>query len=122
LTAVLDLGPEADDEEVAELTQRLRGELLATDVETVERARGGELPEGAKGMELLSIGGLIIQFVTQTHVLKAVVDTTVAWLGRQQARSVTLVLDGDTLEVTGVSSDEQNRLIELWVSRHVSDG
>jgi hypothetical protein len=55
-------------------------------------------------------------------VLRTVADTIVGWLGRQQARSVKLTLDGDTLELTGVSSDEQERLIDLWVARHADAG
>jgi hypothetical protein len=121
LAAVLDPGPDYDAEEVLELTQGLRDELLELDVDAVRPATDGEAPDGAKGVELLAIGGLAIQFAMKSPILKAVVDTTVAWLGRQQARSVKLTLDGDTLELTGVSSDEQNRLVEQWIARHVDD-
>jgi len=31
---------------------------------------------------------------------------------------VKLELDGDALELTGVSSRDQQRLIELWIERH----
>ena len=121
LAAVVDAGPDSDAEELAELTRRLRGQLLELDVDTVEPATGGEAPAGSKGVELLAIGGLVIQFAMKSEVLKSVVDATTAWLGRQQGRSVKLTLDGDTLEVTGVSSDEQRRLVDLWVARH-ADG
>ncbi len=122
LAAVVDAGPDSDAEELAELTQRLRGQLLELDVDAVEPATGGEAPAGSKGVELLAIGGLVIQFAMKSEVLKSVVDATTAWLGRQQGRSVKLTLDGDTLDVTGVSSDEQRRLVDLWVARHVDDG
>ena len=122
LAAVVDAGPDSDAEELAELTRRLRGQLLELDVDTVEPATGGEAPAGSKGVELLAIGGLVIQFAMKSEVLKSVVDATTAWLGRQQGRSVKLTLDGDTLEVTGVSSDEQRRLVDLWVARHADDG
>jgi hypothetical protein len=69
----------------------------------------------------LAIGGLAIRFAMQSAVLKSVVDTTVAWLGRQRARSVKLTLDGDTLELTGVSSDEQDRLVDQWIARHADE-
>jgi hypothetical protein len=122
MAAQLDAGPEQDAEELAELTQRLRDELLELDVDAVEPATGGAAPEGAKGLELLAVGGLVVRFAMKAPVLRAVVDTIVGWLGRQQARSVRLTLDGDTLELTDVSSDEQQRLIELWVSRHAAAG
>jgi hypothetical protein len=122
LVAVLDAGPDYGAEELLELAQRLRGELLGLDVDVVGLRVAGEAPEGAKGAELLAFGGLAIQFALKSPVLRSVVDTTVAWLGRQQARSVKLTLDGDALEVTGVSSDEQSRLVEQWVARHAHDG
>ncbi len=121
LAAVLDAGPDYDAEELLELTQGLRGELLELDVDAVGLSTDGEAPEGAKGGELLALGGLAIKFALDSAVLRSVVDTTVAWLGRQQARSVKLTLDGDTLEVTGVSSDEQSRLVEQWIARHGDD-
>jgi hypothetical protein len=33
---------------------------------------------------------------------------------------VKLTLDGDSLEVTGVSSEEQDRLVELWIAREAT--
>jgi hypothetical protein len=121
LSAVLDAGPDRDAEELFELTQGLSEELLELDVNTVKLGSRGQAPDGAKGATLLAFGGLAIQFVLKAPVLRSVVDTTIAWLGRQQARSVKLTLDGDTLEVTGVSSEEQSRLIERWVARHADE-
>ena len=118
VAATLDAGPGHDAGELAELTGRLRDELLELDVDAVEPATGGAAPDGAKGLELLAIGGLVVRFAMKAGVLRAVADATVGWLGRQQARSVKLTLEGDTLELTGVSSDEQQRLIDLWVARH----
>ena len=122
VAAVLDAGPDHDAEELSELTQRLRSELLELDVDVAKLEGDGELPEGAKGVELLAFGGLAIRFALNSTVLRSIVDTTAAWLGRQSARSVKLTLDGDTLEVTGVSSDQQSQLIEQWVARHADSG
>jgi hypothetical protein len=122
MAAELDAGPDHDAGELAELTQRLRDELLELDVDAVEPATGGAAPEGAKGLELLALGGLVVRFATKANILRSVVDAIVGWLARQQARSVKLTLDGDTLELTGVSTDEQRRLIELCVARHTDAG
>ncbi len=119
---MLDAGADYDAEELADLTRLLRTELLDLDVDSVEHAAGAPAPEGAKGAELISVGVLMVQFVLRADVLRSVVSTTAAWLRRQQARSVKLTLDGDTLEVTGISSEEQSGLIELWVARHARDG
>lgn len=118
LAVELDADPDCDADELAQLTQRLRSELLDLEVDAVNRAAGGPPPEGAKAAELLSIGGLIVILGLSRHVLTAVVDTTVAWLAWQQRRNVKLTLDGDTLEVTGLSSAEQDKLVEQWVERH----
>jgi hypothetical protein len=40
------------------------------------------------------------------------------WLGRSQQRSVKFELDGDVLELTGVSSRDQQRLVDEWLRRH----
>ena len=118
LEAVVEAGRDYDDEELFQLTQGLRAELLELDVDAVGLGSEGEAPDGAKGLELLAIGGLVVKFALNSAVLKSVVDTTTAWLGRQGARSVKLSLDGDTLELTGVSSDEQSKLVEQWIARH----
>jgi hypothetical protein len=122
LAAVLDAGPDSDAEELLELTDALREELLELDVDAVGRASDGEAPAGAKGVELLAFGGLVVRFALKSSVLRSVVDATTAWLGRQQARSVKLTLDGDTLELTGISSEQQHALIEQWIARHGDAG
>ena len=40
------------------------------------------------------------------------------WVVRRGDRSVTLELDGDRIEVSGVSEEDQRRLIETFVARH----
>jgi hypothetical protein len=122
VAATLDAGPDHDAEELLELTQALRAELLDLDVESVGLRAGGDAPAGAKGAELLALGGLAIQLAAlKVPVLESVVETTAAWLGRQQVRRVKLTLDGDTLELTGVSSGQQGQLVEQWIARHAED-
>ena len=120
LALQLETLPDTDSEELAALVQRLRAELLDLDVDRVEPLTAGEAPEGAKGVELLALGGLVVQFVLLPGVLTSIVDGVRSWLQRQSARSVKLTLDGDSLEVTGVSSEEQDRLVELWIARNAN--
>ena len=84
----------------------------------VRRPVLGEAPEDAKDAGLLAAGELVVGLVASPVVLASVIDAVRSWLGRNRARSVKLTLDGDALEVSGVSSAEQDRLIDLWVSRH----
>ena len=51
---------ESDAEELAELTARLRRELLQLDVDSVDQSVAGEAPEGAKAVDLMVIGTLLV--------------------------------------------------------------
>ena len=80
-------------------------------------ARGGGPPPGTKAVEVAALGALIVG-VAKSQVLVNVVAAVRSWLGGQQQRSVRLELDGDVLELTGVSSKEQRRLADEWLQRH----
>jgi hypothetical protein len=122
LSVELRAGSDTDAEELAQITGRLRAELLDLDVDTVRQPVLGQAPEDAKGADLLAAGQLVVGLVATPEVLASIIGAVRSWLGRNRARSVKLTLGGDTLEVSGVSSAEQERLIDLWVSRHAADG
>jgi hypothetical protein len=44
--------------------------------------------------------------------------TVRSWLRRDQTRSVKLKLDGDALDLRGLSSGDRLRLIDAWIRRH----
>lgn len=118
LSVELQTVPDTDVEELAKLTDRLRAELLDLDVYAVQQPVRGEAPEDSKGPGLLAVGELMVRLVVSPEVLARIIGGVRSWLGRNRVRSVKLTLDGDTLEVSGVSSAEQDRLINLWVTRH----
>ena len=122
LSVELHAASDTDAEELAELAARLRAELLDLDVDAVRQAARGEAPEGSKGVGLLAAGALVVRLVTSPEMLASVIAGIRSWLGRNRVRSVKLTLDGDALEVSGVSSAEQDRLIDLWVARHAGPG
>ena len=113
------VGPDADAEEVAEATLQLRRELLDLDVEAVELPRAGEPPPGTRAVELAALGALVVT-VAQSPLLGPVVAAVRSWLAGAPERSIKLELDGDTLELTGLSSKEQQRLVDEWLRRHES--
>jgi hypothetical protein len=114
----LTVGPEDDAEQVAEATLRLRRELLDLDVEAVELPPAGEPPPGSRAVELAALGALLVT-VGRSQLLGPVVAAVRSWLaGSTQPRSIKLELDGDTLELSGVSSKEQQRLTDEWLARH----
>ena len=122
LTVEVETPADADAEELAQLTNRLRAELRGLDVDAVYLTGGEQALDSSKGIDLLAAGGLVVQFVLRPDILQSIIDGVRSWLGRQHARSIKLTLDGDSLELTKVSTAEQNRLIELWVMRHGGAG
>jgi hypothetical protein len=113
------VGPDADAEEVAEATLQLRRELLDLDVEAVELPRAGDPPPGTRAVELAALGALVATFA-QSPLLGPVVAAVRSWLAGSPQRSIKLELDGDALELTGLSSNEQRRLVDEWLRRHES--
>jgi hypothetical protein len=116
----LDVRPEADPEEVADAALRLRRELLDLDVEAVEMPATGELPPGARGaVDRTALGALVVTVAT-AQMLGPIVAAIRSWLAGSPQRSIKLELDGDVLELTELSSEDQRRLADEWVRRHTS--
>jgi hypothetical protein len=107
-----------DDEAIAESALALSHELAELDVDEVVPVTAGAAPAGAKGIELLALGGLLVKLGQSTQVLRQVVDAIRDWVGRGEARSVRMTVDGDVLEITGASSTDVKQLIDAWVQRH----
>jgi hypothetical protein len=113
------VGRDADAQEVAEATLQLRRELLDLDADAVEPQAGGEPPPGTRAVELAALGALAVT-ISQSELLAPILAAVRWWLADAPQRSIKLELDGDTLELTGVSSKEQQRLTDEWLRRHTS--
>ena len=108
----------AEVEELAELTGQLRRTLLELDVDAVEPVPTGQAPPDTKAVEALALGGLLVSLVNASGLLSSVVETIQSWVVGRGPRSVRLELDGDVLEISGVSSRRQDELIKVWLDRH----
>ena len=113
------VGADGDAEEVAEATLQLRREFLDLDVDAAEAPRAGEPPPGARAVDVAALGALLVS-IADSQLLAAVVGAVGSWLAGSSRRSVKLELDGDALELTGVSSREQRRLTDEWLARHTA--
>jgi hypothetical protein len=114
----IDAGPEADEEELEWITLRLREELRELDVEDIDLVRMGEIPDRAKAGDPITWGALLVALTASGGVLTTLINAVQSWLTRHEQRSVTLEIGGDKLELTGISSQEQQWLANAWISRH----
>jgi hypothetical protein len=113
------VGPDGIAEEVAEETLGLRREFLGLDVDTVEAPGVGQPPPGSRGVDVAGLGALIVK-IADSQLLATVVAAVGSWLAASSRRSIKLELDGDVLELTGVSTKEQRRLTDEWLERHTA--
>jgi hypothetical protein len=90
-------------------------------VESIGRERAGSAPPGTRAVDFLALGTLVVTMVRSSEMLRAVVGALQSWLAASRQRSVKLELDGDVLEVTGLSLADQRRLIDNWIARQ-ADG
>ena len=117
LELAVQLQDEADPEAIDRVANVLSRELLALDVDSVERQIAEEAPPSTRGGEALAIGALLIKLAKNAVVLHAVVRAVRSRLGSRD-RTATLEIDGDKIEVTGISSETQERLVAAWIDRH----
>jgi len=113
----VDVGRDGDADDVEHSATQLRTELLELDVDSVEHAYTGDIPSGAKGVEAAALGALIIKWVGSSG-LQALAAVLANWLDRDKSRSIKLRMGEDVLELTGLSSADQSRLIEYWIMHH----
>jgi hypothetical protein len=113
----------ADAERLDALTGYVQRELLQLDVEDVSRPQAGDVPPGARALDVLALGALVVSLGRTAAGLKDVVAAVRRWLSRGDGarRTVKIEIDGDTLELSAVSAGEQDRLIDLFVQRHAGD-
>ena len=123
LQLTLDTGPDPDATEIGMLTRQLRSELLRLDLEDVEVPFSDVVPTGSKGLDVAVVGQLVAQLSPAATSLASVVSAIRAWLARGRVvRTIRIELDGDVLAVSGASSADENRLVDLFVTRHSGYG
>ena len=82
----------------------------------------GKPPPGSRAFGVATVGALLIALGQSAEGLRSVVSAIGDWLRRGDGarRTVRLELNGDALELSQASSADQQRLIELFVSRHTT--
>jgi hypothetical protein len=113
----------ADEEHLDTLTRQLRDELRQLDVRDVALAPADtEPPPGTRGLDVVAVGQLLVGLIGPEG-LAAVLVTVRGWLGRGQSarRTVRVEIDGDVLELSGASDEDQERLVKMFLSRHAAE-
>ncbi|MFE9621590.1 hypothetical protein [Streptomyces sp. NPDC006527] len=114
----------AEAERVAELTGYLREELLDLDVDDVRAVPGGEVPPGARAVDVTQIGSLLVALGSSATALSQVVTVLRGWLGRcrDERPSLRLTLDDDVLEISEATDEQVTEAFDLFVRRHAPAG
>lgn len=112
---------EAPTEQVERASDLLRDVLLELEVDSVRRLTHGEAPPGSRGVDLAAIGGMLVSLPATPGMLSGLIDAIRNWLRRPGSeavpRSVRIEIDGDVLELSHATSDQQSRLVDDWLQR-----
>jgi hypothetical protein len=106
--------------ELDRITANLRRDLLLLNVDDVYRLREGPPPPGTRGVELVALGSLIVAVGKVAGALSSVVRALQAWVCHKPERRVRLEVDGDVLELSGATAEQQQQLVSEWLARHHS--
>jgi len=104
--------------ELEDITNNLRDELLALDIDSVEQTLSTSSPDGTKATGAFDLGALLLKLNPAGKVLATVVSTIQNWLGRQEQSTISLEIGGDKLTLTGLSIENQNQLVATWIQKH----
>jgi hypothetical protein len=115
------LDADADAGELAMLAADLRELLLELDIESADPVTQGPPPPGTRAGEMVVVGALTVALARSKELLTKFIETVRWWVALDAGRRVRLELDGDVLEVAGLTRDDQHKLIQLFIDRH-TDG
>lgn len=119
LALVVEPQPDVDLDEIDRSVRQLRAELGDLDVESVVPVASGDAPTGAKGVDPLSLGALLVTLGATDSVLGVLIETARDWLARHSAaRRISVTIDGDTIVLEKGSKQERSALIDAYVRRH----
>ncbi len=111
---------DASAEQLEAAAGNLREELLGLAVDDVRPVPGGPAPDGARGVDAVSLGTMLVSLPVAQPLLESVIDVVRRWTSRSAGRTVKIELDGDLLELSHASRDQQRKLVEDWLRRRAA--
>lgn len=122
LVLVVESEPDADPDEADRSARQLRAELKDLDVESIAPATAKRAPQGAKGVDPLSLDALLITLTATGGVFTVLIEAARGWLARHSsARRISVTIDGDTIVLEKGSAQERSALIDAYIRRHEVD-
>lgn len=115
----------AEAERVEQLTGYVRRELLSAGVaDDVRTVPAGETPPGARCVDIALVGSLLVGVGKSLTGLGQVVSVLRDWLGRfgDTRPSLTLTLDGDTLEISAATDEQVAEAVNIFLQKHSAVG
>lgn len=98
------------------LTAGLRKDLRAAGLDAVRAAAPAH--GDAKSDVAVALGALTVTLGPAAEFLPAVLDTVRSWIGGSHDRKVTVSMDGDTIELSAASPEQQDRLVTAFLAAH----
>jgi len=115
MNLVLEGSADSDQEELDTLTLQLRERLLELDIDRAELNRSDGAPDGSKPGDVIALGALAVTMAP--FALRSVVRLLETWIGHRPVRTVSITIGEDSLELQAVSSGDQRKLIDAFITR-----
>ncbi|MFG2120317.1 hypothetical protein [Streptomyces sp. NPDC048710] len=115
----------AEAERVEQLTGYLRQELLSAGAaDDVRAVPAEETPPGARCVDVALVGSLLVGLGNSLTGLGQVMNVLRDWLGRfgDTRPSLTLTLDGDTLEISAATDEQVADAVKIFLEKHSAVG
>ena len=106
-----------DLETLVDDTDWLRMELLALDVRNVTRLADDNVPDNAKGV--MEMAGWLAIHLLNPDGIRVVIATVRDWAARTN-RTIEISIGSDSLRLTRVSAEQQELIIDAWISRQAA--
>jgi hypothetical protein len=75
---------------------------------------GSEAPEGAKGVDLATIGQMVVALGGAGGPVTALVGVLTSWISRGSGRKVVVKIGDNEIQLDGASRGQQQELIDLY--------
>ena len=114
----IDFEGAADMEDLEISTSALRKDLAELPIEEIASVRKSA-EVGTRGIDAAEVSALLVSAKPTIDLLTAIVSTIGSWLRRNTlVRTCRLEINGDALDLAGLSEDDLRRYADAWIALH----